>query len=388
MTDVYFDNTSGISIEEQQEVLSQIEGIAEKNRKRLIERGADAETVVIRPQKNSLTFPLIVNIAAVLLLCGGAFFLVSFNGKIDAQVRDGNNTINITERALIEEIRRDTADRIAEKELEINSISSRLEDVDAQLLQLYSSNIDLTAEQIALEQRLLQTQNSYRADLSALQDERSRILEESRSREARLRQEFAAAQARAQIEMDAAAAELEQLTREQERVRVIEAQFLGGLTAVSASIQDGNYDQARDGLENLNYFINSNLFSASRNLSANRVLYNQIVASMNTMVSMLSVSGSLEAGRENFELQSRNTSLESTITEMQRTIDAFSAGADGQTRRLAELEANASEKDRTINTLELEITSLQSANTSQTSEIANLRNQLDVIRQALLENND
>ena len=390
-----FDTDSGISVEEQKEILAQINGIAEKNRKQLSKSAQPINTKpVINAKKNSLVFPLVVNIAAVLLLCIGGLFIFSFNGKIDAQVREGTAVFNLTERALIDEIRKDTADRIAEKEQEINSIFSRLEDVDSQLSLLYSSNIELTAEQRAAEERLLAMQNSYRTDLAALNDERSRILEDSRSREARLRAEFAAAEQRANIELDAAMVELEQLTREQERTAAIEAQFLGGLASVSLSIQNGQFEQAARSLENLNFFVNSSAFASSRAIQANRGLYNHIISSMETMVEIFSRTSNLEAGRENWELELRNTQLETTITEMQRTLDAFSTGSTGQARRLAELEENASTLQTTITSLETEkntltqtVTTLQNTNTAKDQEIANLRNQIDVIRQALLENN-
>ena len=407
--DVVFDTTSGISVEEQKEILSKINGIAEKNRQQL----SSGEKQLVKAKKNSAIFPLIVNIIAILLLCGGGFFLFNLNGKIDTQVREGNAVFNLTERALIEEIRKDTADRIAAKELEISSIASRLEDVDAQLLLLYSSNIELTSEQITAEERLLAMQNAYRADLIALHDDRSRILEDSRLREARLRaqleertRELAAAQM-VSGELDAAINELEQLTREQERAAAIEAQFLGGLAAVSVFVQNGQYDQAVRALENLGYFINSSAFSSSRAFQNKREIYNQIIDSMEVMVTMLAGTDDLEVGRENWELQVRNIQLEEAITEMQRTIDTFNEGSTGQERRLNELEASVTnlrntnsalqtsgaEKDRTITSLESErttltrtVTELQTANTAQDQEISNLRNQIEIIRQALLDN--
>jgi hypothetical protein len=52
---------------------------------------------------------LAVNIAAIVVLCAGAFFLISFNGRMDEQIRTGSAIDLMTERALLEEIRRSMA---------------------------------------------------------------------------------------------------------------------------------------------------------------------------------------------------------------------------------------------------------------------------------------
>jgi len=150
--EVVFDAQSGISIEEQREILSKINGIAEKNRKQLSKTGSQIAQskgkIIINAKKNGAVFPLAVNISAVAVLLCGAFLLVFFNGKNDAQIRTGNAVYNLTERALIEEIRKDTAEKIAAKEKEMAQIISRLSDVDDELFKLYSNNQNLTAEQI------------------------------------------------------------------------------------------------------------------------------------------------------------------------------------------------------------------------------------------------
>jgi len=355
-----FDTKSGISIEEQQEILSKINGIAEKNRQSL-SQSAQLEQAVIKPKKNGAVFPLAVNAAAIALLAAGAFLLIFFNSKVEAQVRTGNAVFNSTERALIDEIRKDTAEAIAAKENEIANIASRLNNVDEELLQLYSSNLELTAEQRAAQNRLLAMQQAFREELTMLEDERSQILETSRSREARLRaqlderaREFAAAQQRTESELDAARRELERLTLERERLIAVEALFTGGQALMSERVQTGQFDQA-----------------------------------------------------EALELMSRNAQLQDNVSELQKTIDALSSGGTGLTQRVNELEGtisalrrtntslehNLSEKDSAISSLNTEnqsftvtINQLRDANSTQEQEISNLRNQITIIRQALMEN--
>jgi chromosome segregation ATPase len=414
--EVVFDEKTGISLEEQKEILFKINTIAERNRKSLSQgaHGANSiEVSAIKAKKSGAFFPLAVNIAAVVILAAGVFILISFNGKKDAQVREGTAVFNLTERALIEEIRKDTADKIASKEREIAFISSRLEEVDAQLMQLYSSNQELTAEQLSAQGRLLSMQVSFRADLSALNEERSQILEDSRSREARLRallderaREFAAAQQKTASERDSAVSELERLTGEQERAAASDAQLSGGLAAIAALVQDGRYDQASQSAESLRLLNNNSAVSSTRSYQSRREFYNRALDSVETMIAQLRKNTGADSGREHWDLQVTNAQLEDKIAEMQKTIDAFSAGSSGQALRLSEMEqslsslraANASlqtaaaEKDRTINSLETEKASLtqtaadlRSANSAQEQEITVLRSRINNILQAAQE---
>ena len=362
MTDndeIIINDKSGISVEEQKEILSAINGIAEKNRKRLSQKTITEEKgdkTQINAGKSGALFPLAVNIAAIVVLCAGVFFLVSFNGKVDSQLRTGNAVYNVTEKALIEDIRKDTEEKIAAKEREMSSITSRLEEVDAQLFLLYSTNQELTSEQLETEKRLLQLQVMYREELATLQDERTKILESSRSAEASLRaqldertREYSAAHQAVSADLDSALKELEKLSTDKEKTAALEAQLAGYLALYSSA---GNSPQNNSGAS------------------------------------------------DQTELAQINARLEQSIDEMQKTIEALSSGSSGQAARLLELEDTVStlralvsslengsaEKDRTISSLENERNSLTRTNQSQEQEIANLRNQIDVIRQALMDN--
>jgi len=348
---VFFDEKSGISIDEQKEILSQINGIAEKN-KQSLSSGVINKNEKVAAKKNSAVFPLAVNAAAIIILLGGALSLFIINGKMDTQVRTGNAVYNLTERALIEEIRRDTADKIAEKESEMESISSRLVQIDDELLQLYSSNQELNAEQRAAQERLLAMQNTFREELAVLQDERSQILEASRSREANLRavldqrtREFAAAQQRASNDLESAMLELEKLTAEKDRIEALHALLSGGIAVINERGQGEQTDQ--------------------------------------------------------FELMARNAQLLDKIDEMQKNIDALSSGGSGLTRRVSELQEQVSTLEQTTTERETKISQLETENTNFVSEVTRLRNdnvskdqqienlntQVAAIRQLLLDNN-
>ncbi len=64
------DEQSGISKEDQQEILEEIEKVSEESR-----ISVTPETMAIKAAKRGFVFPLLVNIFAVLLLAGGGFTL-------------------------------------------------------------------------------------------------------------------------------------------------------------------------------------------------------------------------------------------------------------------------------------------------------------------------
>jgi len=111
---IVFDSKSGISEEEQREILAKINGIAEKNRLSISE-GAEGKNKNQRfkAKKSGGGFPVIVNIIAFAALAGGMVLLSSMQGKTDAQIRTGTKVYNSVERALIEKIRRETQSEAA-----------------------------------------------------------------------------------------------------------------------------------------------------------------------------------------------------------------------------------------------------------------------------------
>jgi len=400
---IAFDEKSGISLDEQKEILSKINGIAEKNRK-LLSQSTQVDkdkkgNIVINAKKSGAGFPLAVNIAAVVVLLSGIFLMFFFFHKKDTSVRIGKAAYDITERTLIQEIRKDTSEKIAEKDMEITSISTRLDEVDEELAKLYSSNIQLTKEQIAAQERLLAMQTSFRDELAVLQDEKSQILESSRSREARLRaqldertREFAAAQQKVAGELDYATSELDKLTTEQERIAAIDAQVSGGLAAVKGYIKNEQYDQATRTVENLRHFCNTNSFASSRAFQSRRDFYNQSIDFVEAMILDARKNSGSSLGAEQFDLMANNVKQQEKINELQKTIDTLSKGGSEVTKKIGELQASVNEKDTKISTLETEKTTstaeinrLNTINKAQEQEMTRLKRQVDIAQNALKE---
>jgi len=402
--EVVFDTQSGISLDEQKEILSKINGIAEKNRKLLSQTRTQIDkdkkgNIIINAKKSGAEFPLAVNIAAVVILLLGVFLMFFLFGKKETQVRTGKAVYNIAERTLIEEIRKDTSEKIAEKEMEMSSISTRLEEVDNELSKLYSSNQALTKEQIAAQEKLLAMQASFRDELAVLQDERSQILEASRSREARLRaqlderaREYAAAQQKTSSELDYANSELDRLSTEQERIAAIDAQVSGGLASVKDYIKSEQYDQAERVVENLRHFCNTNTLASSRTYQSRRDFYNQSIDFVSAMIIDARKNSGSSLGAEQFDLMAKNVQQQEKINEMEKTIKTLTTGGSGLTARIGELETNITEKDAKISTLETEknksvaeANSLRTLNQAQEQEMTRLKRQVDIAQKALTD---
>lgn len=257
---IVIDPKLGISEEEQREILAEINRITAKNRLSQDRDGPDTDNTgkkrakdrgSFKAQKKDSLFPALVNIAAVVLLAGGFFFLSSFQGKEEVKIREGDRIYNIAEQALIEEIRRETSFQLEAKEKEIAVMTDKLAGVDTELQELQDSvenmmnakeaelrremsnafaterqrlveqnlseaaiaermrqfdaeriagmNTELTtyrqrlgAERADSEAALKSLQDEYRSSLSSLQNERSQLLEVARAREAALRTQLEA----------------------------------------------------------------------------------------------------------------------------------------------------------------------------------------------------
>jgi chromosome segregation ATPase len=218
-----------------------------------------------------------VNAAAILLLGGGFLLLSAFHGKEETRFRESPAAYNPAERALIEEIRRETNSRLEAKEGEISLIMSKLTGVDSELQNLQDSvegmmatkeaglrkemgeafaaerqrlvdqnlseaaiaermrqfdaeriagmNTELAgyrqrldAERAAAAANLQRLQDEYRTSLSTLQTERSQILEESRAREANLHAQLEARTRELNAVSEQSRAELSSARSELERL--------------------------------------------------------------------------------------------------------------------------------------------------------------------------
>jgi len=380
--EIVFDAKSGISEEEQREILLDINSIAEKNRQSL---SSAAPAGKIKAKKNNGLFPLAVNGIAIALLAGGFFLLSSFHGKEDVRLREGTMVYSPAERALIDEIRKETFLLVEAKENEISQIIAKMTEVDLLISGIHSSNLELTEEQRLAEENLKQLQGEYRVSLSALQDDRSRILDSARAREAALfaqlearTKELTAVSEQKDAALNAAMGELDRLSFDQDKAAVIESQLAASFTGAADRIRSGQYAQAIDILAGMRLFLNTPSFQGIRSVQARKETYERQISVLETLAEDAQRNSAFASGeripapvsvpvsdpdteRALEELMADNARLEETVASLNRTIAASSSRGSGTAQRLAELEASTATLHKTNIALESAVTERQEA---------------------------
>ncbi|MDR2304114.1 MAG: hypothetical protein LBE10_05960, partial [Treponema sp.] len=357
-TDIALDPSSGISVEEQQEILNSINSIAVQNREALSAEGkGEGVHASIPAKKKGILFPVLVNVIALILLGGGALIMVFLQGREELEFREGPLVFNTAERALIQKIRSETAEALQEKDNEIALVYSQLEGLDGelrdqqrtferqmtekedQLRQVMNDEFDAErkrleeqnlseaaiAEQMRIlsEQRLARMnselgeyrtqldaerqqaqaslqklQEEYRVNLSNLQGERSKILEDSRVREASLRaqleqrtKELGQLAEESDAALNAARAELERLATEQQKVQAIEGQLGGYYGSIRSLIAGGRYADAERTLARMKDFINTAAFQALKTFQSRKEIHLEVIASLEALVAEAAKAG-------------------------------------------------------------------------------------------------
>ncbi len=300
---------SGISKEDQQDILKEIENVATQNR-----IATSADDFVVKAMKRGVLFPsMVIAAAAAALVVGGAAFYFLFQHGEAQIVRGTAGTITV-EGQLIEAVRRDADTKIQEKNLEINSIQGRLVEIDRQRQDLQSNmdakvsekeqalkaemaaalitereklqkqgmsqrQIDVRiqqlqaqrntqlqrdldafkkqaeAQRLQAEQNLKTLQQDYSANLAKANAERQQTIADAQNREQALRGQLAqntkaleASTAQAQQALNAIAAQ-------RQKEDLITGQLIGLYAVAQDDIAQQSYDKALASLQSLKTFV-------------------------------------------------------------------------------------------------------------------------------------
>jgi len=430
--EIVIDASSGISEDEQREILVQINGIAEKNRKSLssgTETGAGSKKR-FKARKNGGFLPVMVNVAAIAALAGGFLVLHMFQSTADVQAREGTWVFDSGQRVLIEEIRRETARRIEEirlktgelleaKDMEISAILSSLDALEAQLRALLAGSEVLTMEQLAVQEDLRAQQEELRLTLARTREERSRILDYARSRESALQaqleareRELVAVTARHADELSAARAELAQLYSERTQAAAVEAQIAGLFATVNTLVTENRFGEAEEAIGSLWDVLNLPAFIGLRAIQERRELYVQATGSLETLLEearaahAAMVAGELPADRdaENrlmqeigrleeeialrddkivglvagdegaaqviAQLQTRNTQLEGSVADMDTRINNLNTEVGNLITQQAGLQGTLNTERQTVTNLRQDVSRLQTENSTLNQQVA------------------
>jgi len=332
------DEDSGISEEDQKEIIQEIEKASQESR-----ISVTPETMTVKAGKKGFLFPLLVNIFFVLLLAGGGYALYYLFQRGETVLMEEGGAIVSAEGKLIAELRKESEAALQAKNREIDQIQANLQNIDKQRQELQSSmdekvaarevelrsvlEAELAAErdrlrqqgvaeaditsrlqtletektaefqteletfrQQAEEERLLQEeklralQQEYQQNLAQAEADRQRVREEADAREAELQARLDAQTAQLeQATLDARAA-LEELAALQEKQNLAAGQLTGFYSQVKQNLQEGDYDGAREDLQAIREYLDDPSVATLPNILQRREIELFVVDSISSLV--------------------------------------------------------------------------------------------------------
>ena len=308
--DGLFDKDSGLSKEDQKEILSDIDKLAKENQIQIT-----PEVFNIKAIKRGVLFPIIVNIMAITALAAGIAILAFFFKKGEEQLTEDTSAIASTEGKLLQELKRESEAKLQEKSQEISQINAKLLEIDkerqdlatnmesqiqARELELRSAlEAEIEAERQQLQQQgvaeqdiqariaalesiktteynqqledfrlqaeqersqvetnLRDLQNEYNQILSQTEADRQRLQDDAEKREEGLRTQLAEKEKALASSRSEAEAELAKVAQQKDNEAMVNNQIIGFYNAVKENIQSENFNQALNNLTSIRSYMN------------------------------------------------------------------------------------------------------------------------------------
>jgi len=331
-------NTEGISTEDQQDIRQQIEEVAAANR------------ISVTPQlfsyqalKKGSIFPMIINLIAIIVLAGGLALMAYLFRQNENRITGQDAKITTAEGEILQEVRREADQQIQQKNREISSIQSRLQQIDAERTQLQqnmdsrvqakeaelrkqmeaaitaertrlqnqgASEAEITrqldqltaartaelnsqmaqfrrqaeAERAKLAQNLQSLEAEYRASLAKATQDRARILENSQKRISDLQAQLQGQIAQSKQQLTAAQSQLAALKDATQREELAASQITGFYTTVRDDVDAGNYPDALATLSSLKDYLSSDTVLQLAQVRERRPAELFIISSLSTLI--------------------------------------------------------------------------------------------------------
>lgn len=305
-----FDEDSGISKDDQKDILSAIEKVATKSRITIT-----PEIFTIQALKRGVLFPFMVNLFSIIILAAGIFTLYFLFQRGEISLMEEAAVITTAEGKLIKELKKESEARLLEKNREIAHIQNRLEDIDREredLLinmeakiskreeelrraleseleseraklrlegiseedinrrlneleseksaeysrQLQAYEKEAEDERIRMESNLKSLQEEYKNNLASANKERLKVLKESQKREEELKRQLDEKTKALESEKVQAKEELKKISDQKEQEDLANNQLIGLYNKVKSNIQSGRLEQALFSLNDIESFLN------------------------------------------------------------------------------------------------------------------------------------
>ncbi|MDR1219089.1 MAG: hypothetical protein LBK73_05700 [Treponema sp.] len=403
MEPIVFDKASGISLEEQQEILADLDTL-----ERPLERLEGEEAIAShekQAKKKGVLLPALTNGIAAALLALGLATLFLTHERDEIRFMQGDVTPGITERTLIAEIRRDFANQLSAKDAEIAEIHAKVTSIDTEMRNVqiqFENKLILESEKDRLLADLQRQKDDYQNRLAALQQERGQLLEDARIREVALRNQLSAnkelsVQAQSvQAELASAQEALRSFTDEQEKNALVDLQIDGYFAAVNEQIGAALFDQAASTLSALRDFLDTPSF---QNIKAFRERKPARLALINTLSELTGNSIRLnaqapESAAPPVEASFDETPQDNGLSEQIEKLETYEETIAELTARNSELERIAAQRERSgrdsVNANSVALNELRSQNqvlqetvASRENTLAGLRNQSATLQESI-----
>jgi len=305
-----FEEDSAISREDQKEILSEIEKVAAGSRITIT-----PEIFTISAIKKGTFFPLMVNLFFILLLIGGltTLYLLFQRGK--SVIMEEATAITTAEGKLIQELKKESEAKLLAKNKEISSIQNRLleidreredlqsnmdskiqerenelrsvlerelenervklrsqgiseEDINKKLRELeleksfeYNRQLEAykqeaEAERLKIENNLKTLKNEYEQNLTAVNDERLKVLDDARQREAELQRQLEEKTRALDSEKLKAQSELKKISDQRQKENQASDQLINLYNLVQSDIENGKLNEALLNIEGIRNYLN------------------------------------------------------------------------------------------------------------------------------------
>ena len=381
--DIELDPSLGISLDEQKEILESINSISAMNS---LSHG-DTE---IKPKKKAFLFPLIVNIGALIILASGFFFLSILHNQDDEGIREASSALGLSERRLIQEIRQETNRLLTEKESEINDVLNRLSEADSEYRTLLASVEIMSEAQRERAAYLYLSLEEYRESLLGLQNDRTRIIEESRLQEAGLRSRDAH-DAQDLESLSLAMEELRLLGDEQDRARRAESQMLSFYGIVNNQIAQNNVEEAFLTLAAMREFLNAPSFRGLRIMETSIQSHFAAISALENML----VSGEGIAHNAGLPAESEEAITELSIAELlsqneelERRLGMLEDLRIQQEENINAILARGTDTDSMLAEIMIENNELREANINQQETLNRRDSEIVALRSQILQQNE
>jgi DNA repair exonuclease SbcCD ATPase subunit len=392
MDKITFDKILGISEDEQKEILDGLDTLTKNNLASTVSMGKNAG-------KRGSFFPLLVNIVAVFVLAGGLITLWSLQVKEQEAFTAGDAKLSGAERQLIAEIRKETAEQLNEKDLEIADIREKLASIDIEIGNLQKE--DATEAIEARIRALMRQKDEYQARLVQLQTEKGKILEEARLKENSLKNkndEISRLYAQTRSDLTEVQEQLQKITAQGEKADIVENQFRGYYAILDDQVKSGLWNVAMETVSAMRELLETPSLQENRFFQAQKDSRRASFDALSSLIAANLSSGvtvqlepppepSSERDSENQErmadlekniatLTEQNAQYEKTIAANERTINSYKNQGNS-------LDA----QQQTINDLRTQNAGLQQTITTNNTTINDLRTQNAGLQQTITTNN-